>query len=84
VTQLRVPESVYDPQSPSPLGVNASATHEALQADCYKELINKLAWAIGSTFRTPFSNSRTPTRQLARKLASTLIVEHGYPERIAR
>lgn len=67
-----------------PLGVPAAFTHEALQTDAFKELINKLAWALGSTYRTPYNNTRTPTRQLASKIARHVLESQGYPVKIAR
>jgi len=75
------PSSVKD--IPDILGVPAADTHAALQQDAFKELVNKLAWAIGSTYRTPFSNTRTATRQLACRIASRMIVQQGYPAKIA-
>lgn len=66
-----------------PLGVPANQTQEALQTDSYKELINKLAWALGSTYRTQYNNTRTPTRQLAARLARAVLISEGYPGKIA-
>jgi len=66
------------------LGVPASRTHEALQTDAFKELINKVAWALGSTYRTPYNNTRSPTRQLASKIARHVLETQGYPGKIER
>ncbi len=65
------------------LGVPASATHAALQTDSFKELINKLAWALGSTYRTPYNNTSTPTRKLATRIAKHVMSSQGYPLKIA-
>ena len=65
------------------LGVPASATHAALQTDAFKELINKLAWALGSTYRTPYNNTSTPTRKLATRIAKHVLSSQGYPLKIA-
>jgi len=65
------------------LGVPASMTHVALQTDAFKELINKLACALGSTYRTNYSNTRPPTRQLAIKMAGYIVQGQGYPAKIA-
>lgn len=70
--------------TPEPIGVPASETHLALQTDAFKELVNKLAWALGSTYRTSYNNTRSPTRQLAIKLAHNLVANEGYPRKIAR
>jgi len=66
------------------LGVPACNTHEALQTDAFKELINKVAWALGSTYRTPYNNTRSPTRQLAAKIARHVLETQGYPGKIER
>jgi len=65
------------------LGLPAFETQALLQTDVFKELINKLAWALGSTYRTQYGNTRTPTRQLAIALASHLVRTQGYPSKIA-
>jgi len=65
------------------LGIPATEAQPALQSDAYKELINKLAWAIGSSYDTPYNNTRTQTRATAIELASALIASHGYPRKIA-
>ncbi len=84
MTQLPLPSRVYSPADPDPLGVPAYDTHEALQTDVFKELVNKLAWALGSTYRLPYANNRTDVRHLARRMASQMIIDHGYPSHIAR
>lgn len=84
MTQLKIPEEAYGPKLQDPLGVHVSQTLEALQTDCFKELVNKLAWALGSTYRTPFGNTRTATRILARQMATQVITNEGYPAKIAR
>lgn len=65
---------------PGPLGIPGKDTLVAFQTEVFKELINKLAWALGSTYRTPYSNLRTDTRQLAIGLAKLVIDKQGYPE----
>ncbi len=68
---------------PDLIGVPASVTHVALQQDAFKELVNKLAWALGSTYRTPYANTRTATRQLACRVATRIMAQQGYPAKIA-
>jgi len=53
-----------------------------LQSEAYKELIGKLAWAIGSTYRAPYANTRTEARDWARVLAAATVNKHGYPANI--
>jgi len=81
VVQLK--KAVNGPaEAPEVLGVPADRTHEALQTDAFKELINKVAWALGSTYRTPYNNTRSPTRQLAVQVARMILKTQGYPRKI--
>jgi len=65
---------------PGPLGVPASDTIIGFQTEVFKELINKFAWALGSTYRRAYSNQRTPARQLAIAIAKHIVDKQGYPE----
>lgn len=64
------------------LGLPAYATQPLLQQDIYKELINKMAWAVGSTYRMPYHNLRTLARLVAKECARAIVTEHGYPHHI--
>jgi len=83
VVQTRLKSPPASPEKGS-LGVPASSTQPALQQDVFKELVNKLAWALGSTYRQPYGNRRSPVRTEAQKLATQLILAHGYPWSIAQ
>lgn len=74
-----------EPQrSPETLGIPAASTFPSLQSDAFKELINKLAWALGSTYRTRYSGTRSPTRVCALKMAQEVMRDQGYPRHIAK
>ena len=64
------------------LGLDGQDTQIALQSDVYKELINKLAWVVGSSYGVPYNNSRTQARATAIELAAALIQTHGWPKKI--
>lgn len=87
--QLPIPDEFYsapDPfaRVPNPrLGIPASAAQAALQSDAYKELVNKLAWCLGSSYRVPYTNVRTLARRWAIELARKTFLEHGFPSSIA-
>ena len=66
------------------MGVEAGETHPALQSDAFKELINKLAWVLGSTYRVPYSNVRTAARAYAQRIAQATLKDHGYPSSISK
>jgi len=67
-----------------PLGVKPAETQAALQQDVFKELINKLAWVLGSTYRTRYSTPRCPTRRAAVDLARRVLKSEGYPRSIKK
>lgn len=66
------------------LGVDGDATQVSLQTDIFKELINKLSWAIGSTYRRPYNNRRMRVRELAVKVATRLVSQEGWPSHIQK
>lgn len=67
-----------------PLGVPPLDTHIALQTDVAKELCNKIAWVLGSTYRVPYANMRTDARQYAWSIVKQVLEVHGYPSKIAK
>jgi len=66
------------------LGVPPLDTHLALQTDVAKELVNKIAWVLGSTYRVPYANMRTDARQYAWRIVKKVLEDHGYPRKIAK
>ena len=66
------------------LGIPAQYTVPGDQSDCFKELVNKLAWAIGSTYRKPYRGRKSLVREEAIKVATSLIGRQGYPESIKK
>jgi len=70
--------------SDEPLGLPPQDTQLALQTDVAKELVNKIAWVLGSAYRVPYSNMRTPARQYAWRIVKKVIEDHGYPSKIAK
>jgi len=64
------------------LGIPVADTQPLLQADAFKELVNKLAWTLGSTYRVSYNNARTPARLLAIALAKLVVADSGYPAQI--
>ena len=68
----------------TPLGVPPLDTHLALQTDVAKELCNKIAWVLGSTYRVPYANMKTDARQYAWRIVKKVLEDHGYPSKIAK
>ncbi len=65
------------------LGLPPESTRAALQTDVFKELTNKLAWALGTTYRVPYSNGKDVARAYALRIATRCLKDHGYPGAIA-
>lgn len=73
-----------DPLSDDPLGIPPYDTQLALQTDVVKELVNKIAWTLGSVYRQNYSNMRTPAREYAWRIVKQVIKDHGYPAKISK
>jgi len=56
----------------------------ALQSDVCKEMVNKIAWVLGSTYRRSYSNMKTPARLYAWRIVKQVIKDHGYPDKISK
>ena len=66
------------------LGIPAASTHALSQSHAWAELVNKLSWAIGSTYRVPYRNPRTGARLTALSMAQVLLQDHGYPAHLVK
>lgn len=75
---------VVAPLSDQPLGIPPSDAQLALQTDAVKELVNKIAWVLGSVYRQSYSNMRTPARVYAWRIVKQVIKDHGYPAKISK
>jgi len=67
-----------------PLGIPPEEAQLALQTDVCKEMVNKIAWVLGSTYRRNYSNMRTPAREYAWRIVKQVIKDHGYPDKISK
>ena len=66
------------------LGIPPLDTQLALQQDVCKEMVNKIAWVLGSTYRRSYSNMRNPARVYAWRIVKQVIKDHGYPDKIGK
>jgi len=69
--------------SDDPLGIPPHEAQIGLQQDVVKELVNKIAWTLGSVYRQNYSNMRTPARLYAWRIVKQTIRDHGYPSKIS-
>lgn len=86
--QLRT-KTPYDvlqsgPLVEEPLGIPPDQAQLALQTDACKEMVNKISWVLGSTYRVSYSNMKTPARAYAWRIVKQVIKDHGYPSKIAK
>jgi len=61
-----------------PIGIPVDDTHAPLQTDFFKELVNKIAWALGTSYRVSYSSSRAEPRATAIVLANDVLARLGY------
>ena len=73
-----------EPKEPVALGLPPAEVSSPWMTDVFQEMVNKLAWALGSTYRKPYSNKSSSTRKYAIKMATRAIKDNGYPEHIAK
>jgi len=62
-----------------PLGLRSPSISPEDQNECFKELATKLAWALGSTYKVPYTNHKTSARSLAVRMAHHLLDTQGFP-----
>lgn len=67
----------------TPLGVPPHEAQLTLQQDVVKELVNKIAWTLGSVYRQPYGNMRAPARTYAWGIVKQVLADHGYPSKIS-
>lgn len=48
------------------------------QTDCIKELTNKLAWVLGSTYKSQYSHKKGPVYHFAQLAALGIVRAQGY------
>lgn len=66
------------------IGIRGDLTIPKMQSGAFQELVNKIAWAIGSTYRVPYSSPRREPRRTALALAGQVLDDQGWPESIGK
>jgi len=67
-----------------PIGIPAEYSDIRLQASAYAELVNKLAWALGSAYRVGYNRPKDDPRRTALAMARTFVADHGWPKYIQK
>jgi len=84
VVQHTRSDTPASPDQDHTLGIPPAATQPLMQTDAFKELVNKLSWALGSTYRKQYGQKRSPVRLVAQQMATSVMVVHGYPAHLAK
>ncbi len=66
------------------LGIPASETALGQQSDFFKELVNKMAWVLGTSYRCSYQRLDTESRLTALALANRVLSAHGYGAHLAK
>lgn len=80
--QLPLPETPdknpFDSRVEGAFGAWVGNTPGEAQVAFTKELTNKLAWVIGSAYKTRYSGVNTPVQAYARRIVKSILKDHGY------
>jgi len=66
------------------MGVAIPDAKPELTYDMMRELGNKIAWAIGSTYRVPYRSKHSEAVKAAGLAALQVLDHHGYPAHIRK
>ena len=73
------------PREPGELwGIPAELTDVGRQSDFFAELVNKLSWAVGSTYRVGYKSPKQPLRAEMIKMATRIIMSEGYGKHLEK
>lgn len=61
-----------------PFGHAVNKTTQA-EWDFKKELQNKLAWVMGTSYGVPYSKRRSEAQAYAARMVTAIVRDHGYP-----
>jgi len=61
-----------------PPGSGPSFASGQEQTDCIKELTNKIAWVLGSTYKKTYASKKGPVHTLAARVAKGIVRTSGY------
>ena len=62
------------------LGIPVQDGDPSLAPAFYQELTNKLAWALGSTYRVSYHAKKGPVRDFAWQVAKRIVAMQGLPD----
>lgn len=68
------------PSAKTPLGIPVEDADPSQATAFYQELTNKLAWAIGSTYKRTYHSKKGPVRDFAWELTKRIVGYQGLPD----
>ena len=79
--QLPLPETKgpFDSRVEGAFGSFVGDASGETQLAIVKELTNKFAWCIGSTYKKRYSGKNTEVTQYAYRIVKKILADHGYP-----
>lgn len=66
------------------LGIHVEDTSLEWRHDRQKELINKVAWAVGTFYSVPYSARGSVAHGYAARIVRAVLRDHGYPGGLAK
>lgn len=76
-----LPGNLVSSRVDHPLGHAVNSTGQS-EWDFKKELQNKLAWVIGTSYAVPYSKRAAEAQKYAARMVTALVRDHGYPNTI--
>jgi len=76
-----LPSDIFSSKVAHPFGHAVSQTGQP-EWDFKKELTNKLAWVLGTSYGVPYSKKRDLAQHYAARIVSAVVRDHGYSNSI--
>lgn len=73
-----LPADLFSSRVKEPFGHPVSKPGQT-EYDFKKELQNKLAWVMGTSYGVPYSRRREAAQNYASRMVEALVRDHGYP-----
>ncbi len=75
---LQETNSPFDSRVEGAFGEFVGSTPGETQLAFRKELVNKLAWVLGSSYKKRYSGKTAPVTLYAQRMVSAILRDHGY------
>jgi len=72
------PKDPLDSRVEGAFGESPGWTPAEIQLSFNKELVNKVAWLIGTAYGKSYSNRRSPVKEYSYRIVKAIIRDHGY------